>query len=201
MTKKILVYLHELCYSISKNRIGIMKVVRMKKKYDSLDIAKWFLWKNKVNQLENETEYDDKYEVYEGLTHLKLQKLLYFAQGVNLAINNKVLFNDKINAWTHGPVVKKVYDEFKKWGRDEIKIELTPEDMKKIEEIELDYETSNVLNVVYDNLCIYTAWQLREMTHIPGGPWETTVRTKGMDKEIPVSLIKEYFQNQVVDSD
>lgn len=201
MTKKILVYLHELCYSISKNRIGIMKVVRMKKKYDSLDIAKWFLWKNKVNQLENETEYDDKYEVYEGLTHLKLQKLLYFAQGVNLAINNKVLFNDKINAWTHGPVVKKVYDEFKKWGRDEIKIELTPEDMKKIEEIELDYETSNVLNVVYDNLCIYTAWQLREMTHIPGGPWEATVRTKGMDKEIPVSLIKEYFQNQVVDSD
>lgn len=201
MTKKILVYLHELCYSISKNRIGIMKVVRMKKKYDSLDIAKWFLWKNKVNQLENETEYDDKYEVYEGLTHLKLQKLLYFAQGVNLVVNNKVLFNDKINAWTHGPVVKKVYNDFKKWGRDEINIELTPEDMKKIEEIELDIESSTVLNSVYDNFGIYTAWQLREMTHTPGGPWETTVRTKGMDKEIPVSLIKEYFQNQVVDND
>ncbi|MCI8461238.1 MAG: SocA family protein [Bacilli bacterium] len=170
----------------------------MEKKYSALDIAKWFLWKNKVEQIENEDESDDKYEVYEGLSHLKLQKLLYFAQGVNLVVNDKALFSDRIVAWTHGPVVRKIYDTYKKFGRDDISIELTEQDNKIIENIELDSDTSYVLNLVYNNFCIYTAWQLREMTHIPKGPWETTVREKGMDKEIDLSIIKDYFDKNIV---
>lgn len=196
MLKKGIVSFTNLWYSIF--RIRGNGAINMEK-YSALDIAKWFLWKNKVEKIENETEYDDKYEVYEGLSHLKLQKLLYFAQGVNLAINDQVLFNDKIMAWTHGPVVKKVYNSFKKYGRDDIDIELNEKDIKIIENIELDTSTSNVLNLVYENFGIYTAWQLREMTHVPRGPWETTVRTKGMDKEINISDIKSYFETNIVE--
>lgn len=196
MLKKGLEYLTNLCYPLF--RIVESKVGIMERKYSALDIAKWFLWKNRVEQIENEDEYDDKYEVYEGLSHLKLQKLLYFAQGVNLVVNGKALFSDKIVAWTHGPVVRKIYDTFKGFGRDDINIELTEQDNKIIENIELDSDTSYVLNLVYNNFCIYTAWQLREMTHIPKGPWETTVREKGMDKEIDLSIIKDYFDKNIV---
>lgn len=168
-------------------------------RYSAKDIANWFLWKNKVEQLENETEYDDKYEVYEGLSHLKLQKLLYFAQGLSLAINNEPLFPDKIYAWTHGPVVKEVYDKFKKYGRNDIELSINDKEMKIIESIESNSKTSNILNLVYENFGIYTAWQLREMTHVPSGPWETTVRTKGMDKEIDSKLIRNYFLNNVIE--
>lgn len=194
-------YFHNLWYSICRIERFMKNGENgdfMRNKVSALDIAKWFLWKNKVEQLENETEYDDKYEVYEGLSHLKLQKLLYYAQGVNLALNNVPLFDDKILAWMHGPVIKNVYEKFKKYGRDDIDMNLTDSDMKTIENIELNSDISNVLNLVYDNFGIYTAWQLREMTHIPKGPWETTVRTKGMDKEIILSLISKYFKENIV---
>lgn len=171
------------------------------KRYNAIDIAKWFLWRNRVNQIENEDSNSDSYEVYEGLTHLKLQKLLYYAQGLSLAINDKKIFDDKIYAWIHGPVVKSVYDILKKFGRNEINVKLTDNDLKLIEDIENDSDTSNILNLTYDNYGIYTAWQLRQMTHEAGGPWEETVRTKGMDKEITDSLIENYFKREVIDSE
>lgn len=196
MLKKILEYCANLWYSIFRIRVSGVKVM---KKYSVKDIANWFLWKNKIEQLENENEYDDKYEVYEGLSHLKLQKLLYFAQGVNLAINNEPLFSEKIYAWTHGPVIREVYDKFKKYGRNDIELSMSDKEMEVIESLESNPKVSNVLNLVYENFGIYTAWQLREMTHTPSGPWETTVRTKGMDKEINLNLIKDYFLNNVIE--
>lgn len=202
MIKNILEYITNLCYSlfrrIDNSCLDFSGVMNMGK-YSAKDIANWFLWKNKVEQLENETEYDDKYEVYEGLSHLKLQKLLYFAQGLSLAINNEPLFSDKIYAWTHGPVVKEVYEKFKKYGRNDIELSVNDKEMKIIESIESNSKTSNILNLVYENFGIYTAWQLREMTHVPSGPWETTVRTKGMDKEIDSKLIRNYFLNNVIE--
>ena len=49
----------------------------------------------------------------DSITHLKLQKLVYFAQGVSLALRNKALFKEKIRAWEHGSVVPELYEEYK----------------------------------------------------------------------------------------
>jgi len=200
--KKILQYVLNSCYNrIVKNREseGVWKI--MKGKYSALDIALWFIWKNKIEKQNNETEYDDKYEVYEGLSHLKLQKLLYYAQGLCLAINSCPLFSDKILAWEHGPVVREVYDFFKGWGRQDIDITIDEIVIKKIEKIEEDANISNVLNLTYDNFGIYTAWQLREMSHIVKGPWETTVREKTMGAVIDKELIKDYFLKNIVENE
>lgn len=56
----------------------------------------------------------------EDLTNLKLQKLLYFAYGVHLSLFNQRLFESKIEAWQHGPVVPDVYQEFKSFGKNKI---------------------------------------------------------------------------------
>ena len=47
---------------------------------------------------------------------LKLQKLLYLAQGISLAVRDEPLFSDKIEAWRYGPVVRAVYNAAKFHG-------------------------------------------------------------------------------------
>ena len=55
-------------------------------------------------------------EKNEELTNLKLQKLVYYAQAWYLAIYEKPLFDDEIEAWIHGPAVPSIYKMYKKFG-------------------------------------------------------------------------------------
>ena len=50
------------------------------------------------------------------ISNLKLQKLLYYAQGWHLALYNRPLFTDPMEAWVHGPVQPDVYKAFKAFG-------------------------------------------------------------------------------------
>lgn len=51
------------------------------------------------------------------LSHLKLQKLLYYVQATYLAKNDGVpIFTNDIEKWQYGPVVREVYYEFKDFG-------------------------------------------------------------------------------------
>ena len=54
------------------------------------------------------------------ISNLKLQKLLYYLQGFSLVVNNKPLFPEAIEAWTHGPVVASVYHKYSKYGNNHI---------------------------------------------------------------------------------
>jgi len=51
---------------------------------------------------------------------MKLQKLVYFALGWCLALADKPLINEKVEAWQYGPVVGSLYREFKKYGNEGI---------------------------------------------------------------------------------
>ena len=44
-------------------------------------------------------------------TTMKLQKLVYYAQAWSLVWDDAPLFNDKIEAWANGPVVRKLYEK------------------------------------------------------------------------------------------
>ncbi len=74
----------------------------MKGTYDVLDIANYFLFK---------AEKDE-----ELLSNLKLQKLLYYAQGIHLAIYGTPIFKEQIKAWNYGPVIPAVYGKFKEYA-------------------------------------------------------------------------------------
>ena len=116
--------------------------------YSANEIALWFLYKTNAEIREHIAE-NEEYEVYEGITHLKLQKLLYYAQGVFLSMNNgNKLFSERIMAWEHGPVVKEVYDYFKSYGRSEINITLDDVIISEIEKLESDEHISNILNLI-----------------------------------------------------
>jgi uncharacterized phage-associated protein len=74
----------------------------MEQIYSALDIANYFLFKAAKDE--------------ELLSNLKLQKLLYYAQGIHLAYNGTPLFKDIIKAWNYGPVVPGLYKSYKKYG-------------------------------------------------------------------------------------
>lgn len=141
-------------------------------KIDAKQVAQWFL--NKNNFMQNLTDT-------ENITNMKLQKLLYYAQGYHLAIYNKPLFGEKILAWEHGPVIKEVYDEYKKFGGDGIEFDGSIVDFSP--------QVEEFLEKIYGYFGQYSAWKLRNMTHSES-PWQDTVQNKEIKKE----LMKEFFK-------
>ncbi|MDQ2798684.1 MAG: DUF4065 domain-containing protein, partial [Armatimonadota bacterium] len=50
------------------------------------------------------------------ISNLKLQKLVYYAQGCHLGLYDAPLFPETIKAWVHGPVVPDLYHAYKQYG-------------------------------------------------------------------------------------
>jgi uncharacterized phage-associated protein len=146
----------------------------MSAKYSATTIAKWFIaW----------AEAEDA-----EITNLKLQKLLYYAQGHHLAIYGEPLFSDPIQAWSHGPVVKDVYHQVKHFGRGVV--ELPPDDDFTWDQV--DDETSEFLVKVWNTYGPIAAWRLRDMTH-ESGPWKRHFVPDERYIVIPQSEIRDYF--------
>src|SRR3954471_20957810 len=47
------------------------------------------------------------------MSHLKLQKMIYYVEGCHLAILEEPLITDHLEAWMHGPVAPAVWHHFK----------------------------------------------------------------------------------------
>lgn len=101
------------------------------------------------------------------ITNLKLQKLLYYAQAWYLVNNNNSkLFEDDIEAWQYGPVVPKVYNEFKSFGRKPIILDCDLErDFQNLSEDDKHY-----LNEFCEAFFRFSATELVAMTH-QEKPW------------------------------
>jgi uncharacterized phage-associated protein len=126
----------------------------------------------------------------EGITNLKLQKLLYYAQGCFLAAFNKSLFDEEIEAWQHGPVVSEVYHHYKSYGSEHIKLDcLECEFYGK-----LNSQEKGLLANVQDIYGGYSAWKLRDMSHSDNA-WKNHAWSE--DKTMPREEIKNEFIDRV----
>lgn len=126
-------------------------------------------------------------DVGDIISHLKLQKLLYYAQGFYLAIEGKRLFTENIYAWQHGPVVEELWYEYKKYGSAPIPVP---------DEIDFDIFTNDeqeLLDEVYSVFGQYSAWRLKDMTH-GEPPWQNTPRNCCISDAILI----DYFSTQLI---
>ena len=114
----------------------------------ALDVAEYFLY------LDSQPD-----RIGERISPLKLQKLVYYAQGFSLALRGEPLFAEAIKAWDHGPIVPTVYHRYKEYGGGPIPAPAG------IDLSRFDTETTDVLGLVYMTYGRYTAWALREITH------------------------------------
>lgn len=144
---------------------------------DAKDIAEWFLMR-----------VDDT--AGDSISNLKLQKLVYYAQGCHLALHGKPLFGQPIQAWEHGPVVPDLYHSFKQYGSGAIP---KPDDFD-LEKF--DQETCNLLEEVFEVYGQFSAWKLRNMTHAEA-PWRDAY-SAGPSTTITHEALAEFFRTQLV---
>lgn len=103
------------------------------------------------------------HEYGDCITNLKLQKLLYYAQGWFLALNDgEPLFDEHLEAWVHGPVHPGVYHRFKRLRWDPISCD--------IDEPQIPADVADHLREVLDAYGPFSAYQLELMTHRED-PW------------------------------
>ena len=119
------------------------------------------------------------------LTPMKLLKLVYIAHGWHLAILDKPLITDRVEAWLYGPVIPELYHEFKHYGMlpiEGLATEYEPlfEDGRLVDaklvrpKIDSnDKPTRDFLNRVWEVYKDFTAIQLSNMTHEKGSPWDS----------------------------
>jgi len=126
----------------------------------------------------------------EDMTPLRLQKLLYYAQGWSLALRDCALFDEQIQAWPWGPVVPEVYQAYKHLGRHGI-----PAD--NIGDIQITDDERDLLDAVWGAYKGFSAIRLSEMTH-DEPPWKDargSLRPESpSSREIRKDDLKRYFK-------
>lgn len=140
----------------------------------ALETANYFLF------LDEENDGD-------GISNLKLQKLVYYAQGFYSAIFKAALFDDEIEAWAHGPVIASLYHQFKQYGKNPIPFE------RGVNPGSVSEDEKGLIEEVYEVMGQYSAWKLRNMTH-EESPWINHESSAGV---IPKNEIEEYFRTRV----
>jgi uncharacterized phage-associated protein len=121
-----------------------------------------------------------------AISNMKLQKLLYYAQGFSMVILGKPLFEDDFEAWDYGPVVRVVYDKYKSYGSNALP---KPENFSFSP---YRPEEKQLLDDIYDIYGRYSAWALSSMTHNTP-PWKDTPRNEVISKE----AMETYFATRI----
>lgn len=124
------------------------------------------------------------------VTHLKLQKLCAYAQAFSLALLDKPLFGDALEAWQHGPVIRRLYMKYKDHENLPIATKTIGVDSRRL----FDDEELYVLETVNSYYGAYAPHRLRAMSH-DDFPRDFNAITKQI---IPVADISSRFRDHKV---
>ncbi|MBQ8219187.1 MAG: DUF4065 domain-containing protein [Bacilli bacterium] len=135
-------------------------------------------YNTQIDNVSKKYGIEDNCGAAEYITPLKLQKLLYYIQGIALRIYGNPAFSNNISAWQYGPVVEEIYKQYK--GRNPISTPKT------------DYEVCDglkkIIQLVVSSYGQIEAGTLIDLTH-DEDPWIKSVNSG----TISIELIKDYF--------
>lgn len=142
------------------------------------------------------------------LTHMAVHKIMYYAHGWQLANSDTPLVRQEFEAWKDGPVQRLVWESLKVSGSSPVTCRATKFDLvtRRFDEV---YENikSDDLEFLQTIVCGYGnlhAFELSEMTHELGGPWDMVRNaSKGrvsLGMFIPNSTIRDHFSKSVTAS-
>ena len=133
------------------------------------------------------------------MTNLKLQKLCAYAQAISLAYAGCPLFEEELEAWTHGPVVPSVYNAFKDYAKSHI----PPPVSKEVARSKFGETEVFILQMVWAAYGRFTAWALRDQSHwdFPGKFGTKEVISKPSIKEAFINnpLVKRMRRSELLD--
>lgn len=106
-------------------------------------------------------------ECGELMTNLKLNKLVYYTQAWHLALLDRPLFEEQIEAWVHGPVIPELYGEYKRYGYHPIlEDNLDLESMRQQFNVAQQDLLGDIIEVYFPK----SAYELEQLTH-DEDPW------------------------------
>lgn len=120
---------------------------------DCLNAARYFIIRAYEDGLEAE------------MTNMKVQKLLYYAQSLHLALYNEPLFAEEIQAWRYGPVCPRAYQFYSEFEAQQLPIP-SKESLSQI-----SLEQKELLEEIWEYFGGYHAYKLSDMTHVEF-PWK-----------------------------
>ena len=141
--------------------------------------------------------YCNAYGLQEGFTHMKMQKLLYYVQGIVVAAERRPLFDEHLFAWEHGPVVGDAWVTMKHHAAN----------LMPIDELELPHEyissqlsdhQLSCINWILGQHARRTAIELKYQTH-DEPPWiEAVERNNGRyGGVITLTSLKRHFSTML----
>lgn len=119
---------------------------------DCLNVARYFIVR----------AYEDGIEA--EMTNMKVQKLLYYAQSLHLALYDEPLFDEVIQAWRYGPVCPPAYRFYSEFEANQL-----PVPSKELL-LQIPNEKKELLEEVWEYFGGYHAYRLSGMTHLEF-PW------------------------------
>lgn len=129
------------------------------------------------------------------ITNLKLQKLVYYAQAWFVTLNNgNPLFDDPIEAWVLGPAIKSLFNTYRKYGSEPIKLSISDTD------IHLSGDIIAFLDQVFNVYGQFKASELVQMTHSED-PWIKARASSDILKPsnviITIKSMHEYYSSKI----
>lgn len=129
------------------------------------------------------------------ITHLQVQKLVYFCHAWMLGLYHEPILSHPIHAWRYGPVMPELYESLRRYGREPIRhpIDL---DSARVVENEYDDRQKSIISQVLDVYGDLSGVQLSTITHAPGTPWHQVWSASKRRVIISNNLIEDYYANQ-----
>lgn len=145
--------------------------------------------------------YIEKFGGDEGISHMKLQKLVYLAYGWWLSFYEKPLLRETPEVWRYGPVFDSLYQTLRTKGREPINDRISPFfefSGEKPALKESDTKTANLLDWVWERYGELDGIALSEITHQPDTPWSAVVKSHEykIPRNLPLDwdLVKEHYR-------
>ncbi|MTJ06889.1 Panacea domain-containing protein [Anabaena sp. UHCC 0204] len=145
-------------------------------------IANYFIWQAR--------------ETGSYISNLKLQKLVYYAQAWYLAIYDQPLFDDDFEAWIHGSVIPKLYEQYKQFAWMPI--------LKEVEKPNFSNEINEFLEQVTEIYFGCDTFELEQMIHRED-PWINARGNLPMDSPcnaiISKESMREYYKQRAAEKE
>ncbi|WCK55130.1 DUF4065 domain-containing protein [Aneurinibacillus sp. Ricciae_BoGa-3] len=131
------------------------------------------------------------------ISNLKLQKLMYYCQAWYLALYHERLFDEEIEAWRHGAVVRRIYNKYSVFGYNNIQLGNFPlnQHINKLER-KFGENICEFFDNIIDKYFGYSAEELREVNHNEL-PWlkarQDIAENEGSDKVIEDEWMEKYY--------
>lgn len=140
------------------------------------------------------------------ISHLPLQKILYFLHGFYLKQTGNALVSGFFEAWKDGPVHPLVYSAFKAAGRDPIRDRAERMNIMRGENEPVapcdDPLVKDQVEKVLFLMGRLPASRLRQISHAQNAPWDLVVKKRGTSPSfgmrISNDIIKENFARHKV---